>query len=50
MAACLPEHGQGEPEEEKELEDKVEWEPIDNVNEALGNSEEGEHNPVLSSC
>jgi hypothetical protein len=40
------EHGKREPEEEKELEDKVKWEPVDNVNEALGHSEECEHNPV----
>jgi len=37
---------ESEPEEEHKLEDKVEGEPVDNVNQALQDSEEGEHNPV----
>lgn len=40
------EHGQGEPQEEHKLEDEVEGEPVDNVDEALDDSEEGEHDPV----
>lgn len=41
------EHGQRKPQKENELEDKVEGEPVDNVDEALSNSEEGKDNPVL---
>jgi hypothetical protein len=35
----LPEHGQRKPQEENKLENKVEREPVDNVEEALDNSE-----------
>jgi hypothetical protein len=37
---------QREPQEEDELEDKVEGKPVDNVDKALHNSEEGEDDPV----
>ena len=43
----LPEHGQRQPQKENKLEDKVEGEPVDNVEEALNDGEEGENNPVL---
>lgn len=44
----LPEHGEREPQEEDKLEDKVEGEPVDNVDEALNDGEEREDDPVLS--
>lgn len=47
VAGDLPEDGQREPQEENKLEDKVEGEPVDDVNEALRDGEEGEDNPVL---
>lgn len=43
----LPEHWERQPQEENKLENKVEREPVDNVYEALSNSEEGEDDPVL---
>ena len=43
----LLERRQRQPEEEDELEDKVEGEPVDDVNKALQHSEESEYNPVL---
>ena len=42
-----PEHGQGQPQEKDELEDKVEGKPVNNVEEALDDGEEGEDDPVL---
>jgi hypothetical protein len=43
----LPEHGERQPQEEDKLEDKVEREPVNNVEEALDHAEESENNPVL---
>lgn len=43
----LPEDRQRQPQEEDELEDKVEGEPVDNVDEALEDGEQSEHDPVL---
>ena len=43
----LLERRQRQPEEEDELEDKVEWEPVDNVDKAFHDSEESKDNPVL---
>jgi hypothetical protein len=43
----LPEGGQREPEKEDKLEDKVERKPVNNVDEALHDSEEREHDPIL---
>lgn len=40
------EDGEGEPEKEEELEDIVKGEPVNDVNEALDNSEESENDPV----
>jgi hypothetical protein len=36
-----------EPKEEDKLENKVEGKPVDNVDEALQDGEEGKHHPVL---
>lgn len=47
MMGNLPEDGQRQPQEEDKLEDEVEGEPVDNVDEALQNGEEGEDDPVL---
>lgn len=43
----LPEGGQRQPQEENKLENKVEGEPVDNIEKALNDGEEGENNPVL---
>jgi hypothetical protein len=43
----LPESGESQPQQEDELEDKVEGEPVNNAEEALDDGEEGENNPVL---
>jgi hypothetical protein len=43
----LPEGGECQPQEEDELEDKVEGEPVDNADEALNDGEESEDDPVL---
>jgi hypothetical protein len=42
-----PESGKSQPQQEDELEDKVEGEPVDNAEEALDDGEEGKNNPVL---
>jgi hypothetical protein len=56
IGICSPRPGQdrhllegreGEPQEEDELEDKVEGEPVNNVDEALQHGEESKDNPVL---
>lgn len=47
QSSILPEHGQREPQEENELENKVEGEPVYNVDEALSDGEESKDNPVL---
>lgn len=47
MQNDLPEDGERQPQKENKLEDKVEGEPINNVDEALHDSEEGENDPVL---
>lgn len=44
---CSPEHGQRQPQKKDELENKVKREPVDNVDEGLNNSKEGEDDPVL---
>lgn len=43
----LPESGESQPQQEDELEDKVEGEPVNNAEEALDDGEESENNPVL---
>lgn len=43
----IPESREREPEEEDELEDVVEGEPVDNLDEALKHGEEGENDPIL---
>jgi len=37
---------EGQPQQEDELEDEVEGEPVDNAEEALSDGEEGKNNPV----
>ena len=46
-AQDVPEVGQGEPQEEDELEGEVEREPVDNVHQVLKDRQEGKDNPVL---
>ena len=43
----LPESRQRQPQKEDELEDKVEGEPVDNVEEALNDGKGRENDPVL---
>lgn len=43
----IPEGRESQPQQEDELENKVEGEPVNNAEEALGDGEEGENNPVL---
>lgn len=43
----LPESRESQPQQEDELEDKVEGEPVNDAEEALNDREEGENNPVL---
>lgn len=43
----LPERRQRQPQEENKLENKVEGEPVDNVEKALNYGEERENDPVL---
>jgi len=38
--------GKGHPEDENELEDVVEWEPVNGVDQALNHCEEGVDNPI----
>lgn len=45
--ANLPEHGQRQPQEEDKLEDEVEGEPVHDIDEALQDGEEREHDPIL---
>jgi hypothetical protein len=46
----IPESREREPEEEDELEDVVEGEPVDNLDEALEHGEEGENDPILKNA
>lgn len=39
--------GESHPEDKDELEDVVEWEPVDGVNSGLDNGQEGVDDPVL---
>ena len=43
----LPEYGEREPEKEDEFEDKVEREPLHNIDEALKGGEKGKDDPIL---
>jgi len=43
---CAVGDGKGHPQDQDELEDVVEWEPVDGIDDALEDGEEGIDNPV----
>lgn len=45
MALDIPEHGQGQPQEEDELEGEVEGEPVDDVHQALNDPVASQYGP-----